>query len=154
MPTMRVRSDKHNRDPFSALRYSPKPASRSTVRRQYAIWRSMKGIAPRCDIPQCVFHTGQLKWLGSQLPLILDHANGNNLDNSLKNLRYLCPNCESQLSTRGGKNRGRVLEAEEGTYVLLGPNGSQNRVIVVNTAAAVAQGHRASIECGPQESAA
>ena len=35
----------------------------------------------------------------------LDHINGVNNDNRLENLRFLCPNCHSQTSTYGSKNK-------------------------------------------------
>lgn len=38
------------------------------------------------------------------LKLQLDHINGNNKDNRLLNLRFLCPNCHSQTDTFTGKN--------------------------------------------------
>jgi hypothetical protein len=38
-------------------------------------------------------------WRGQQLTLEMDHINGNNQDNRLKNLRILCLNCHSQTST-------------------------------------------------------
>jgi hypothetical protein len=56
----------------------------------------------------CAFHVRPLEWNGKPLRPILDHVNGNPRDNRPDNLRLLCPNCDSQLSTRGGKNRGRV----------------------------------------------
>jgi len=43
-------------------------------------------------------------WNGEKISLILDHINGINDDNQLKNLRILCPNCNGTLSTHGGKN--------------------------------------------------
>lgn len=141
-----VTSKRKNQRPYHyALCYAPSPASRSTVRRQYLRWRLERGLPVRCDIETCTFHTQPLSWLGKPLPLILDHINGNRLDNSPKNLRYLCPNCDSQLSTRGGKNRGRVLEATQGSYVLAGPRGSRNRFIITTPAVAVANGCMATI---------
>lgn len=46
-------------------------------------------------------------WLGKDIPLELDHISGNNEDNSLKNLRLLCPNCHAQTPTYRGKGRKR-----------------------------------------------
>ena len=105
------------------LRYHPNPISRATVRRHYAKWRQEQGLAVRCDNPTCSFHAQPLVWGGKPLPLILDHVNGNSRDNRPANLRFLCPNCESQLPTRGGANRGRVVEAVEGKYTLLSRDG-------------------------------
>lgn len=134
----------------NVLRYSPAPASRSTVRRQYALWRQDHGLLTRCDVEGCVFHIGPLHWIDKPLPVILDHINGNKLDNNPRNLRYLCPNCDSQLSTRGGKNRGRVLEAEDGTYVLAGPNGSRDRFTMATTGTAIASGFTADVQLKPE----
>lgn len=44
-------------------------------------------------------------WLDKELTLQLDHVNGIRTDNRLFNLRFLCPNCHSQTSTFGGKNK-------------------------------------------------
>jgi 5-methylcytosine-specific restriction endonuclease McrA len=48
------------------------------------------------------------KWLGAKLVLILDHINGVNNDHRLENLRFLCPNCNSQQPTFAGGNRPKV----------------------------------------------
>ncbi|MBR6253656.1 MAG: hypothetical protein IKR04_07505 [Clostridia bacterium] len=44
-------------------------------------------------------------WNNKELPLILDHINGNNKDNRLENLHWVCPNCNYQLDTTGSKNK-------------------------------------------------
>ena len=44
-------------------------------------------------------------WNGKPLVLILDHINGNPEDNRYENLRFVCPNCNSQLPTFTGRNK-------------------------------------------------
>jgi hypothetical protein len=80
-------------------------------------------------------------WNDGRLSLILDHINGNNKDNNPRNLRYVCPNCDSQLSTRGGANRGRVLEAVDGRYTLLSRDRTRHLHIVPETACVRIIGH-------------
>ena len=58
------------------------------------------------------------------LPLILDHREGNRYDNNPGSLRLLCPNCDSQLTTRGGANKGRVAEIIPGGYTLRNRDGT------------------------------
>ena len=53
---------------------------------------------------------GQLPvWNNMPLTLILDHINGKNSDNQLSNLRWVCPNCNSQLITTGSRNPNRKV---------------------------------------------
>lgn len=48
------------------------------------------------------------EWNGKPLSLQLDHIDGVHNNHSLKNLRFLCPNCHSQTETFSGKkNRNR-----------------------------------------------
>jgi len=46
-------------------------------------------LEPKCAI------CGVGRWLDEEVPLQLDHKNGNKEDNSLRNLRLLCPNCHA-----------------------------------------------------------
>jgi predicted RNA-binding Zn-ribbon protein involved in translation (DUF1610 family) len=39
------------------------------------------------------------KWNGQSLVLVIDHKNGVHNDNRVKNLQFLCPNCNSQQAT-------------------------------------------------------
>ena len=43
-------------------------------------------------------------WHGKDLVLVLDHINGIRNDNRIENLRFLCPNCNSQQDTFAGRN--------------------------------------------------
>ena len=43
-------------------------------------------------------------WNGLKIVMILDHINGDSVDNRIENLRMVCPNCDSQLDTFSGKN--------------------------------------------------
>jgi len=47
------------------------------------------------------------EWMGQEAPLILDHIDGNSQNNSLDNLRLVCANCDMQLPTYKGKNKGK-----------------------------------------------
>ena len=44
-------------------------------------------------------------WRGKPLTLTLDHINGNHCDNRIENLQFVCPNCDSQQSTFGARNK-------------------------------------------------
>lgn len=46
------------------------------------------------------------EWLGEPLTLELDHKNGDRMNNSIANLRWLCPNCHSQTETFKSRNSG------------------------------------------------
>jgi len=44
--------------------------------------------------PSCAI-CGISRWLDGEVPLQLDHQDGNKDNNNLKNLRLLCPNCHA-----------------------------------------------------------
>lgn len=47
---------------------------------------------------------GLKEWRGESLSLVLDHINGMANDHRIENLRWMCPNCDSQLPTFAGRN--------------------------------------------------
>jgi hypothetical protein len=83
-------------------------AVQSTLRR----WYKKLFDDSKCEI------CGQNKlWNGKELTLILDHINGDNHDNRLFNLRWICPNCDSQLPTFTGRNNKKRKLSNGKTYI-------------------------------------
>ena len=113
------------------LRYSRERVSQGTVRRHYLRWRQEQKppIPLRCDNPECYFHTNALEWNGKRLTPILDHIDGNNSDNRPRMLRLLCPNCDSQLPTRGGGNQGRI-EKSDGGFAIVSRSGKKGYTLI------------------------
>lgn len=74
-------------------------AAQATLRRWF-----IKGeyVPYKCSV------CGIVEWQGKELKLQLDHINGDNHDNRLENLRWLCPNCHSQTDTFCGKQKPKV----------------------------------------------
>lgn len=50
---------------------------------------------------------GNPHWLGKSIPLVFDHIDGNPMNWRLDNCRLVCGNCNMQLPTFSGKNRGK-----------------------------------------------
>jgi len=73
----------------------------STRRRRLIFERGHK-----CEVCQGV------EWMGKQIPLELDHMNGDCRNNVKENLRLICPNCHAQTDTYKGKNVGRIKKSE------------------------------------------
>lgn len=116
------------------LRYTRGVVSRSTVLRHYLRWRTEQDppLPVRCDNPACFFHTNPLIWNGKPFKPILDHVEGNNSDNRPKMLRLLCPNCDAQLDTRGGRNIGRIVKSDGG-FAKVERDGRRHSVMPIET---------------------
>ena len=71
------------------------------------------------SVPYVCRECGQEPWWRDKLlTLVLDHVNGVNNDHRPSNLRWLCPNCNSQTETFAGRNVGKnkrscVVELED-----------------------------------------
>lgn len=85
--------------PLGEVLVSRSTYSNSARLRQRLINEGLK--EPRCE--RC----GLDAWFGEQLPLALDHINGDPCDNRLENLRILCPNCHALTDTWCGRKRRR-----------------------------------------------
>lgn len=55
--------------------------------------------------PICELCGWSKKSLDGRIPVELDHINGDRFDNTIENLRILCPNCHSLQLTHRGKNK-------------------------------------------------
>lgn len=53
-------------------------------------------------------------WLGNPIPLELEHINGNSLDNTLINLKLLCPNCHTLTPTYRRRKQSVRLTPSKG----------------------------------------
>ena len=72
-------------------------ASQAVLRRLY-----LKG---NYTLYKCSICGQEPFWNGKELSLTLDHIDGDNTNDVLDNLRWVCPNCDRQLDTFGSKNR-------------------------------------------------
>lgn len=104
--------------------------SQSAIKKTYLEWRKSNALPIRCDIQGCYFYNNPLLWNRAKLGLILDHINGVSGDNRPKNLRLLCPNCNSQQSTNGGRNKGKVVQSSGG-FAIKRSSGKKDYVIPI-----------------------
>lgn len=91
------------------IRHEPRPfeeilvidstyTSTTTLKRRLLKAGMLENRCDECGLPP--------EWRGSPLVMRLDHINGVRTDNRISNLRLLCPNCDSQMPTFAGRNKG------------------------------------------------
>ena len=62
---------------------------------------------------KCAICGQEPEWNGEPLTLTLDHINGDHFDNRVENLRFVCPNCDTQQDTYGAKNKRKYGKVGE-----------------------------------------
>jgi hypothetical protein len=66
---------------------------------------------------------GISEWQEKPVPFVLDHIDGDSTNWTIKNIRVICRNCDGQLSTYCGRNKGKGKRTvinkrgEDGKYV-------------------------------------
>lgn len=106
--------------------YFIKNSTRSTalVKERIIQYKLLPYKCAHCDIKDT--------WNGQSIKLHLDHINGDNRDNRLDNLRFLCPNCHSQTETYCGKgiNKGNKKVSDEDLITALNENESIRKALM------------------------
>lgn len=80
--------------------------AKGTSKRNAILWRYIRTYS-LLDYENCSLCGQDRTWNGKELVLQLDHIDGDTTNNSLTNLRVLCPNCHTQTPTYCSKNKGR-----------------------------------------------
>lgn len=106
--------------------YFIKNSTRSTalIKKRILQYKLLPYKCVQCDIKD--------SWNGRYIELHLDHINGDNRDNRLINLRFLCPNCHSQTDTYCGKgiNKGKKKVSDEDLLTALNENESIRKALM------------------------
>lgn len=66
-----------------------------------------------CSVVECPSRTINQLWCGKSMVLDLDHIDGDNSNQLLENLRFLCKNCHSQTPTYGSRNIAEAYKAKK-----------------------------------------
>lgn len=112
--TLKNKLIKENID-FSSLKLKAKKANRNSTKKTFDEIFCENSSMQRGGVKKVIIKNKLIQyeckvcglkdeWKNQKLVLILDHINGVSNDNRLHNLRFLCPNCNSQQETFAGKN--------------------------------------------------
>ena len=75
----------------------------NTYTRQLPPWVKRYVRNAACGCSECGINT----WNNKKIVLEIDHIDGDHRNNSVNNLRAICPNCHSQTDTYKSRNRGK-----------------------------------------------
>lgn len=89
--------EQFNKVPDDKIFIENSKASHATLRRRVLKNNLLPYYCNICGLPPY--------WQDKPLVLVLDHINGNHVDNRIENLQWVCPNCNSQLPTFTGRNK-------------------------------------------------
>jgi hypothetical protein len=98
---------KGNRKPVVQARPISEVLQKGTSYQSYKLKKRLfaEGMkAKKCE--RCL----NVEWLGQQIPLELDHINGDPTDNRIENLQILCPNCHALTGTYRGKKLAKCRD--------------------------------------------
>jgi len=66
-------------------------------------------------------------WQGKPITLQIEHIDGNNKNNTIDNIKWLCPNCHTQTETWGSRNASPESKANMLKGLATGWNGNANK---------------------------
>jgi hypothetical protein len=92
---------------YECCRYDKKNNRRNKIVRDGSLvnyakdkWYLIETRGNKCEI------CNNTQWMGQEIPLDVDHIDGNSDNDSLSNVRLICPNCHRQTNNYGSKNKG------------------------------------------------
>lgn len=85
-----------SKTPLSEMMTKSSSFTRGNLKRRLIVEGILKEACAKCGLAPM--------WNGEKLVLVLDHINGIKNDNRKENLKFLCPNCNSQTETFSGRN--------------------------------------------------